>query len=125
MRDSEQSSTPAGAAGDFDDRGRAVPDSGGSAGPLWQVLGPFTRTGGFYARSWADYLDRQPGELPGARPTLALAAQAFRDEIVLLGFRFLRSAPDATRVKRINREVIAALEFYGQKGWLGNPEKFF
>jgi hypothetical protein len=67
------------------------------------VLGPFTRTGGFYARSWADYLDRQPGQLPARRPTLALAAQAFSDEIVLLGFRLLRSAPDATRVERINR----------------------
>ena len=124
MQDSEQTSVSAAAAGDVDHGGRGVPDARGSAGPLWQVLGPFTRTGGFYARSWADYLDRQPGELPVARPTLALAAQAFSDEIVLLGFRFLRSAPDATRVERINREVIAALEFYGQKGWLGKPEGF-
>jgi hypothetical protein len=124
MQDSEQTSVSAAAAGDVDHGGRGVPDARGSAGPLWQVLGPFTRTGGFYARSWADYLDRQPGELPVARPTLALAAQAFSDEIVLLGFRFLRSAPDATRVERINQEVIAALEFYGQKGWLGKPEAF-
>src|SRR3984893_10464167 len=144
MQDSEQTSVSAAAAGDVDHGGRGVPDARGSAGPLWQVLGPFTRTGGFYARSWADYLDRQPGELPAARPTLGLAAHAFDDEIVLLGFRFLRSAPDATRhdrglaaggsddeivllgfrllrsapgatrVERINREVIAALEFYGQ-----------
>src|SRR5271166_5064262 len=67
-----------------------------STNPLTQVLGPFTRTGGFYARSWGAHLDRQPGELPVARPTIALAAQAFRDEIVLAGFRLLRSAPDAT-----------------------------
>ena len=88
------------------------------ASPLSQVLGPFTRTGGFYARSWGAYLDREPGELPVARPTIALAAEAFLDEIVLTGFRLLRSAPDATRLDRITREVIAALEFYGQQGWL-------
>ena len=76
-----------------------------STNPLSQVLGPFTRTGGFYARSWGTYLDREPGELPVARPTIALATQAFRDEIVLTGFRLLRSAPDATRLDWINREV--------------------
>lgn len=125
MQDSEQTSVSAATTGDVDQAGRGAPDARGSAGSLWQVLGPFTRTGGFYARSWADYLDRQPGQLPARRPTLALAAQAFSDEIVLLGFRFLRSAPDATRVERINREVTAALDFYGQMGWLGKPEGFF
>jgi hypothetical protein len=93
--------------------------------PLAQALRPFTRTGGFYARSWATYLDRQPDELPVARPTLALAAQAFSDEVVLAGFHLLRSAPDATRLERIHREVTAALEFYGEKGWLQEPETFF
>ncbi|MGA9677571.1 MAG: hypothetical protein WBR28_20805 [Mycobacterium sp.] len=96
-----------------------------SANPLSQVLGLFTRTGGFYARSWGDYLDREPGELPVARPTLALATEAFFDEIVLTGFRLLRSAPDAARLEWITREVIAALEFYGQQGWLEKSEGFF
>jgi hypothetical protein len=96
-----------------------------SANPLSQVLGPFIRTGGFYARSWGAYLDREPGELPVARPTLALATQAFLDEIVLTGFRLLRSAPDATRLEWITREVIAALEFYGRQGWLDKPDGFF
>ena len=97
----------------------------GSAGLLSQLLGPFTRTGGFYARSWGSYLDREPNELPVARPTIALAAEAFLDEIVLTGFRLLRSTPDATRLERISREVTAALDFYGQQGWLDNPEGFF
>ena len=97
----------------------------GGANPLSQVLGLFTRTGGFYARSWGAYLDREPGELPVARPTLALATEAFLDEIVLTGFRLLRSAPDATRLEWITREVSAALEFYGQQGWLEKPEGFF
>ena len=96
-----------------------------SANPLSQVLGLFTRTGGFYARSWGAYLDREPGELPVARPTLALATEAFFDEIVLTGFRLLRSAPDAARLEWITREVSAALEFYGQQGWLEKPEGFF
>jgi hypothetical protein len=96
-----------------------------SANPLSQVLGLFTRTGGFYARSWGAYLDREPGEIPVARPTLALATEAFFDEIVLTGFRLLRSAPDAARLEWITREVSAALEFYGQQGWLEKPEGFF
>ena len=96
-----------------------------SSNPLAQVLGPFTRTGGFYARSWGAYLDRQPDELPVARPTIALAAQAFRDEIVLAGFSLLRSAPDLTTLERIDREVLAAQDFYGDQGWLDNPEGFF
>ena len=109
-----------------DSEQRAVPGQRRqSTSPLWQVLGSFTRTGGFYARTWGDYLDRQPGEVPAPRPTITLAAHAFRDEIVLLGFHLLRSAPDATAVQRINREVIAALEFYGQRGWLEQPEGFF
>ncbi len=102
-----------------------MPDVERRANPLSQVLGPFTRTGGFYARSWGAYLDRQPDELPVARPTIALAAQAFRDEIVLAGFSFLRSSPNATTLERINSEVVAALEFYGEKGWLDNSEGFF
>jgi hypothetical protein len=93
--------------------------------PLAQALGPFTRTGGFYARSWGTYLDRQPDELPVARPTIALAAQAFRDEILLAGFSLLRHAPDAATIERINTEVAAAQDFYTDKGWLDNPEGFF
>ena len=122
MQDIAQTAASAAAADDADfgrDQRRA------SANPLSQVLGPFTRAGGFYARSWGTYLDREPSELPVARPTIALATQAFLDEIVLTGFRLLRSAPDATRLAWINREVIAALEFYAQQGWLEKPEGFF
>ena len=102
-----------------------VPHRRVGALPLSQLLRPFTGTGGFYARSWAAYLDPQADELPVTRPTLALAAQAFSDEIVLFGFHLLRSAPDAARLERIHREVIMALEFYGEKGWLHEPEGFF
>ncbi len=98
---------------------------GGIADPLSHVLKSFTRTGGFYARTWGDYLDRQAGQLPVARPTIALAAHAFVDEALLTGFRLLKSPADPATSQRINREVLAALEFYGQKGWLDNPEGLF
>ena len=91
MQNIEHTGSPAAAANDADP---AVRDQRrGSANPLSQVLGPFTRTGGFYARSWGTYLDREPGELPVARPTIALATHAFRDEIVLAGFQFAAVGP--------------------------------
>jgi pimeloyl-ACP methyl ester carboxylesterase len=89
------------------------------------VVGPFTRTGSYYAQSWRDYLDRQPRELPIARPTIALALHALRDEIVLLGLRARRPVSDVNAFDRINREVVAALDFYGRRGWLDNTEGFF
>lgn len=103
----------------------AVPPPPRGPGPLDYVVRPFRRTGRYYARSWRDYLDRQPDELPIARPTLALAAQAFRDEIVLTGFRMFRPVSDAPVFERINAEVRAAIEFYGRRGYLDDPEKFF
>ena len=123
MQDIEHPGSPTAAA---EDANPAVPDRPrGSANPLSQVLRPFTRTGGFYARSWGTYLDREPGELPIARPTIALATHAFRDEIVLAAFRSQWSAPSARSLERVNREVSEALEFYGHKGWLQQPEGFF
>ncbi len=89
------------------------------------MVGPLTKTGGYYAQSWRDYLDREPRELPIARPTIALAVHALRDEIVLLGLRARRPVSDEHAFDRINREVVAALDFYDRKGWLDNPEGFF
>jgi pimeloyl-ACP methyl ester carboxylesterase len=65
------------------------------------------------------------GELPIARPTIALAAHAFRDEIVLLGLRARRPVSSAHAFKRIRREVDAALEFYEGRGWLDKPRLFY
>ncbi|MGZ8747698.1 MAG: hypothetical protein ACXWZ2_11920, partial [Mycobacterium sp.] len=103
----------------------AVPRPPRGSGPLDYVVRPFRRTGRYYARSWRDYLDHHPDELPVARPTLALAAQAFRDEIVLTGFRMFRPVSDTQVFERISREVQAALEFFGQQGYLDEPEGFF
>ncbi len=128
MEDIEQTGASAAAADDAD-KGRqlGVPyQRPRRAGPVQNALRPFARTGGFYAQSWRHYLDRQPDELPVTRPTLALAAQAFGDEIVLLGLRLLLPvSSDPNAVARVKREVIAALELYGQAGWLEKPEGFF
>ncbi|RFZ67636.1 Alpha/beta hydrolase family protein [Mycobacterium marinum] len=110
---------------DIDQTAASPRPSRGNASPLQQMLGPLTRTGGFYARTWGTYLDRQPGELPVARPTLALAAQAFRDEIVLAGFGMLRPTPTTTTLEQTDREVLAALQMYRQHGWLDRPGAFF
>ncbi len=89
------------------------------------MTGPFIRAGSFYARTWQDFLDRGPHDLPVARPTPALAAQALRDEIVLMGLRARRPVSDIHAFDRINTEVHAALDFYGTRGWLDTPEHFF
>ena len=95
------------------------------AGALGALVGPLTRTGGYYAQSWRDCLDGKPGELPIARPSIALAAHAFRDEIVLLGLRARRPVSDVHTFERINHEVVAALDLYGRRGWLDKPARFF
>jgi hypothetical protein len=82
-------------------------------------------TGLYFARSWRDYLDQAPDELPIARPTIALAAQAFRDEVVLMGLKARRPVSRGDVFDRITREVVAGLEFYGDKGWLEKPKGFF
>lgn len=93
--------------------------------PVRHIVTPFARAGRFYAQSWQDYLGRQATELPVARPTLALAAQAFIDEFVMMSFRLVRRMGDPQGFDRIEDEAAAALEFYRRTGWLDNPEGFF
>lgn len=102
-------------------RGRPTPP----AGVLGNVLGPLERTGRYYAGSWRDYLDGSDSGVPIARPTLSLAAHAFRDELVLLGLRARRPLSDPDTLVRITGEVHAAVDFYGEKGWLDDPTQFF
>jgi hypothetical protein len=118
------------AAPDRDDTGQQRTDASrprppGDVGPLGHILRPFARTGRYYAQSWWRYLGGQPSDLPVARPTLALAANALLDEVVVTGFRMVRQFPEPHVFERIEREVAAALEFYDRSGWLDNPEGFF
>ncbi|WP_082964234.1 S9 family peptidase [Mycobacterium sp. E796] len=92
---------------------------------LGGAVGPLLRTGAYLAESWRDYLGQAPGELPIARPTLALAAQALRDEVVLVGLKARRPVSRPELFERITREADAALEFYGKRGWLDHPKRFF
>jgi hypothetical protein len=86
---------------------------------------PLLHTGRYYARSWRDHLDQGLADLPVARPTVAQAAQAFRDEIVLMGLKVRRPVSDPAVFERIGREVAAGLDFYGNRGWLDKPSGFF
>ena len=97
----------------------------GSRGPLASFVGPFTKTGGFYARSWRSYLGGDNGDLPLARPTLSLASHALRDELVLVGLLWRRPVSDPADHGLINDEVREATDFYGKKGWLAKPQGFF
>lgn len=102
----------------------------GVAAPLGTVARPFSRTGRYYARAWRNYLSGPDGghdgqTLPVARPTLALATQAFRDEVVLIGLRGRRPISGPEVFERINAEVVEALDFYGARGFLDDPASFF
>lgn len=66
-----------------------------------------------------------PGELPIARPTIAVARQVFHDELVLLGMRMFMPVGEHGAVERVDREVTEALEFYGERGWLDDPAGYF
>ena len=94
-------------------------------GGLGNAVRPFMHTGLYLTQSWRDYRNRDPDGLPIARPTLALAAQALRDEVVLLGLKARRPVSPPRVYERINQEVVAALELYGNKGWLEKPKEFF
>lgn len=92
---------------------------------LRDTFRPLAKTGIYYARSWREYLAGETPQLPIARPTVALAAEALRDEVVLLGLRARRPLSDPEAFARIHDEVVAALKFYGRRGWLDDPEGFF
>lgn len=109
---------------DDDAHPRGVLARGAPAGALGGAITPFVHTGQYITRSWRDYLGGSD-ELPIARPTIALAAQAFRDEIVLMGLKARRPVSRPEAFTRITREVIDAVAFYGNKGWLDKPQGFF
>lgn len=94
-------------------------------GALATIVGPFTKAGGYYARSWGAYLGGGRGDLPVARPTLSLATHALRDELVLVGLLWRRPLSDPAEYERINREVGEAITLYRERGWLDDPQGYF
>ncbi len=105
------------------------PSANPSANPLAAIVAPitapFVKAGSYYARRWGSYLGGGRGELPLARPTLSLATHALRDEIVLVGLLLRRPLSDPAAYGRINAEVAAAIDLYGERGWLEKPADFF
>ena len=94
-------------------------------GALASIVGPFTKAGGYYARSWGAYLGGGGSDLPVARPTLSLATHALRDELVLVGLLWRRPLSNPAEYERINSEVNEAVAFYRRQGWLEDPRGFF
>ena len=94
-------------------------------GPLGHVVNPFVKTGRFYAQTWARYLGGESADLPVVFPSPSLAAHALLDEALVTVFRAIRGVPGIEVFAPIEREVTAALEFYGRNGWLDDPESFF
>ncbi|MGO9350827.1 MAG: alpha/beta hydrolase family protein [Mycobacterium sp.] len=113
------------ASDDASERPGALHLSPPGVADLGSAARPFMHTGRYFAQSWRDYLDQGPDDLPIARPTIALVAQALRDEVVLMGLKARRPISQPRVYERINQEVVAALEFYGNKGWLEKPQGFF
>lgn len=89
------------------------------------LAGSFVKAGGFYARSWGNYLGRTPSELPTARPTISLATHALWDELLLTGLLFRRPVSDPRAFDEFNREITEAIGLYGEQGWLDEPQSFF
>ncbi len=65
------------------------------------AVAPLTHTGMYFGRSLRDFFGPGSDELPIARPTLALTAQALRDEIVLMGLRARRPVSTPRAFERI------------------------
>ena len=78
-------------------------------------MGPFTKAGSYYARSWGAYLGGARSELPLARPTLSLASHALRDELVLVGLLLRRPLSDPAAYGQMNDEVRAAITVLRQE----------
>ena len=95
------------------------------ANALGNLVRPFHKTGRYYLQSWRDYLGATPQDLPLARPTVAVAAQAFWDELVLIGLLARRPVSEPRAFQRITGEVLDGLEFYGRQGYLDEPQRFF
>ena len=94
-------------------------------GPFGHAVSPFAKAGRFYAQTWSRYLGGESADLPVVFPNPTLAAHALMDQVLVSVFRVIRGLPDVEVFEAIEREVIAALEFYEQNGWLDNPEAFF
>ena len=89
------------------------------------ALAPFPRAGLFYARSWSNWLRHRGADgVPAVFPSLVLMGHAFADEAVIAGFRVMKSPSPPSALIRAEGEAQAALELYGEQGFLADPASF-
>src|SRR5437763_4037345 len=89
------------------------------------ALAPFPRAGLFYARSWSNWLKhRRSDGVPAVFPSLVLMGHAFADEAVIAGFRVMKAPSPPSALVRAELEAKAALELYGDAGFLADPASF-
>jgi hypothetical protein len=91
---------------------------------LGGAITPLMHTGRYFAQPWRDYLGQAAHELPIARPTIALAAQAFRDEVVLIGLKARRPVSRPDVFERITRGVVAGSSTGRKGGWKIPVQRF-
>jgi len=93
----------------------------------WRYLvEPFPRAGLFYARSWSNWWQhRRDGGVPAVFPSLLLTGHAFVDEAIIASFRVLKPTSPVSSLVRAEAEAQAALELYGDRGFLADPSSFY
>ena len=93
----------------------------------WQeLLTPIPRAGLFYARSWPNWFQhRNDDGVPAPFPSLLLTGHALLDEAVIAGFRVMKAPSPASALVRAEAEAQAALDLYGDRGFLADPTSFY
>src|SRR5438128_4419673 len=86
------------------------------------ALIPFPRAGLFYARSWGNWWQHRGEDgVPAVFPSLMLTGHAFADEAIIASFRVMKPTSPASSLVRAEAEAQAALELYGDRGFLADP----
>src|SRR5947207_5023135 len=89
------------------------------------ALTPFPRAGLYYARSWSNWWQHRGDDgVPAVFPSLLLLGHAFADEAVIAGFRVMKAPSPPSALVRGEGEAQAALELYGEQGFLADPASF-
>jgi len=90
------------------------------------ALAPFPRAGLFYARSWSNWWQHRGDDgVPAVFPSLVLTGHAFADEAIIASFRVMKPTSPASSLVRAESEAQAALELYGDQGFLADPAAFY
>src|SRR5438270_3338469 len=90
------------------------------------LLTPFPRAGLFYVRSWSNWFQHRGSDgVPAVFPSLVLTGHAFADEAVIAGFRVMKPQSPVSALVRAETEAEAAIELYGDRGYLADPASFY